>query len=112
MEIQEEIFISSLKNILAKEGKEICEEIESKYHINYDITRLKAYSYCRFFESFILAENNPELYKRCLQYMDEVHDFNRYESIFKSLEYERKEREKFGISNRRVKEIEKMMCEK
>ena len=89
MGITEEIFINHLKNDLAKEGEEICEEFESKYAVTNDLKRNKAYNYCLFIVSYIIKENEPGLYKRCLDYVDCVNEFNRYESLYKEIKNER-----------------------
>ena len=92
MEQIEKNFINSYLTILAKEGKEICEEFEAKYNVDDELVKQKAYTYCRFIESHFFSENDPELYERCLNYMDKVHDFNRYESTFNAIKSEIKER--------------------
>ena len=48
MEQIEKNFITSYKSLLAKEGKEICEEIESKFDVNDDLMKEKANTYCHF----------------------------------------------------------------
>ena len=100
MEQIEKNFINSFQSILAKEGKEICKEFETQYTYDEDYIKSKAYSCCRFVESH---SSNPELIKRCQDYMDKVHDFNRYESTFNAIKSERKD--KIDLSNMKLKKI-------
>ena len=90
IEQNEKDFINSYLSILAREGKEICKEFESKYNVDNELIIQKSYTYCRFIASHFFSEKDPELYERCLNYMDKVHDFNRYESTFNAIKSEKK----------------------
>lgn len=89
MEQIEKQFITSYLSFLAEEGREICKKVESNYYLDREIIKLKAYAYCRYIESHF-SNKDQEFYKRCLNYMDKVHDFNRYESTFNAIKSERK----------------------
>ena len=52
MEQIEKQFITSYLSILAKEGKEICKEVDSLICDNDKLMLEKAYTYCNFISSF------------------------------------------------------------
>ena len=97
MEQLENDFIKSCISMLASEGKEICKEVETRYSADEEFIKSKAYTCCRFIESHC---DNPELIKRCQDYMDRVHDYNRYESTFNAIK-----NEKLDMRNMRIKEL-------
>ena len=91
MEQIEEHFITSYQSNLAKEGKEICEEILVMIGEKDKMMIEKAKAFCEFFLSYKLdGVNTEKLLERCKNYLNKVCDFNRYEYAFRSINNERK----------------------
>ena len=100
MEQIEKQFINSYLSILAKEGKEICKEVESIFNDNDELIKGKAMSYCQFIS---LNCDDKKLVERCHNYIENVNNFNRFESTFKKVNYNRKERESWlNMRNMRI----------
>ena len=95
MEQIEKNFITSYKSLLAKEGKEICEEIESKFDVNDDLMKEKANTYCHFIFSLKKEDVDPKLLERCNNYFDNLNNFNRYNLTFIHVKNDREEKEKW-----------------
>ena len=93
MEQIEKQFITSYLSILAKEGKEICKEVESKFDDNDELTKEKANTYCQFIFSFKVDDVDPKLVERCRNYIDDVNNFNLYKSTFNKVNIDRREKE-------------------
>ena len=91
MESIEKQFITSYQSILAKEGKEICKEVESKFDDNDKLMVEKANTYCQFI--FSVDGVDPKLYERCQNYIDNVNNFNRFKSTFNKVNIDRREKE-------------------
>ena len=91
MEDLEKQFITSCHSTLAKEGKEICEEILVMIGEKDKLMIEKAKAFCEFFLSYKLdGVNTEKLLERCKNYLNKVCDFNRYECAFRSINNERK----------------------
>ena len=91
MESLEKEFINSYLSILAKEGKEICKEVESIFNDNDELIKEKANSYCQFIS--LVNCDDKKLVKRCQNYIDNVNNFHRFKSTFKKVNIDRRERE-------------------
>ena len=93
MEQIEKQFITSYESILAKEGKEICKEVDSIIGDNDELMVEKANTYCQFISSFKVDDVDPKLVERCQNYIDDVNNFNRYKSTFDKVNISRREKE-------------------
>ena len=93
MEQIEKQFITSYLSILAKEGKEICKEVESIFDDNDELIKEKATTYCQFISSFKVDGVDPKLVERCQNYIDDVNDFDRLESTLNQVNIDRRKRE-------------------
>ena len=93
MEQIEKQFITSYLSILAKEGKEICKEVESIIGDNDELMVEKATTYCQFISSFKVDGVDPKLVERCQNYIDDVNNFMRFKSTFNQVNNERRKRE-------------------
>ena len=71
MEQIEKQFITSYLSILAKEGKEICKEVESIFDDNDELMKEKANTYCRFIDSKVDCVDK-KLVERCKNYIENV----------------------------------------
>ena len=91
MEQIEKQFINSYLSILAKDGKEICKEVESIFNDNDELMKEKATTYCQFIS--LVNCDNKKLVERCNNYIEKVNNFHRYESTFNQVNNERRERE-------------------
>ena len=92
MEKLEEHFITSYESHLAKEGKEICEEVFSMIGDKDELMLEKANTYCRFIDSKVDCVDK-KLVERCKNYIENVINFHRFESTFKKVNIDRGERE-------------------
>ena len=77
MEKIEDQFIISYETALAKEGKEICKELDQliKDDKKFDID--KAQTYCSFCLSFKKDVMDEKLYERCKKYLDDMSNYRR-----------------------------------
>ena len=106
MEQIEKQFITSYLSILAKEGKEICKEVESIFDDNDELMVEKANTYCLFISSLKVDGVDPKLVKRCQNYLDDVINFNRYKTTFNQVNNDRRERERWlDMRNMRIKNL-------
>ena len=93
MEQIEKQFITSYQSILAKEGKEICKEVESIFDDNDELLVKKANTYCQFISSFKVDGVHPKLVEICQNYIDDLNNFNLYKSTFNKVNISRREKE-------------------
>ena len=84
-------FINSYETNLAKEGEKLCKEIENNIEVCGELLVNKATTYCQFIVSK-LDSLDPKLVERCKSYLDDVNNFYRYESTFKQVNNDRRER--------------------
>ena len=84
MEQIEEQFINSYETALAKEGKEICKEVDQLIKDNKKFVIDKAQAYCSFCLSFKKDVMDDKLYERCEKYSD---DMRNYRDIKYTLEH-------------------------
>ena len=83
MEDLQKQFISFCQSNLAKEGKEICEEILVMIGGKDELMMEKAKAFCEFFLSYKLdGVNAEELLKRCKKYKEDLNNFKYYQHIF------------------------------
>ena len=103
MEQIEKNFITSYQSTLAKEGKEICKEVESIFDDNDELTKEKDNTYCQFIS--LVNCDNKKLVERCQNYIDDVNNFNRYKSTFDKVNISRREKERWvDMRHMRLKE--------
>ena len=91
MEQIEKQFITSYLSILAKEGKKICKGVESIFDDNDELMKEKANTYCQFIS--LVNCDDKKLVERCNNYIEKVNNFHRFESTFKKVNIDRRERE-------------------
>ena len=84
MEKLEDHFITSYQSTLAKEGKEICKEVDSIIGDNDKLMVEKADTYCNFISHSKRHAFDPKLVDRCRKYLD---DMSSYRRIKDTLEY-------------------------
>ena len=84
MEKLEEHFITSYESHLAKEGKEICKEVDSIMCDNDELMVEKDYTYSIFLTHQKRLEFDPKLVERCRKYLDEMRN---YRDIKNTLEH-------------------------
>ena len=84
MEKIEKQFITSYESHLAKEGKEICKEVDSIMCDNDELMVEKADTYCNFISHSKRHGFDPKLVDRCRKYLD---DMSSYRHIKHTLEY-------------------------
>ena len=63
MEDIEKQFITYYLSILAKEGKEICKEVDTLFKDKDELIKERAMTYCQF--AILNCDNDGELLKRC-----------------------------------------------
>ena len=95
MEKLEEHFITSYQSTLAKEGKEICKEVDSIIGDNDELMVEKSYTYCNFISHSKRHGFDPKLVDRCRKYLDEMRNYNRFKHTLEEVDFSRKEREKW-----------------
>lgn len=93
MEQIEKQFITSCLSILAKEGKEICKEVESIFDDNDELMKEKANTYSQFISYSKLDCVDKKLLERCQNYIENVNNFHRFKSTFNQVNNDRKEKE-------------------
>ena len=88
----EKQFITSYESTLAKEGKEICKEVDSIFNDNDDLMVEKANTYCQFIDSKVDCVDK-KLVERCQNYIDDVNNFHKFKSTLKQVNIDRRKRE-------------------
>ena len=82
MEQREKQFITSLQSDLAKEGEQLCKEIENSFVVCDEFLVEKARCYC----NYIYANyNKNNISTKCKDYLDKVSDFSIIYIILKKL---------------------------
>ena len=84
MEQIEEQFINSYEAALAKEGEEICKEVDQLIKDNKKFDIGKVQNYCSFCLCFAKDVMDEKLYERCKKYLD---DMRNYREIIHTLEH-------------------------
>ena len=106
MEQIEKQFITSYLSILAKEGKEICKEVDSIICDNDELMVEKANTYCQFISSFKVGCVDKKLVERCKNYIENVINFHRFKSTFNQVNNDRIERKSWlDMRHMRLNEI-------
>ena len=95
MEKLEEHFITSYESILAKEGKEICKEVDSIIGDNDELMLKKATTYCNFIFHSKRHGFDPKLVDRCRKYLDDIRRYNRLKNTLEEVDFSRKGIEKW-----------------
>ena len=95
MEQIEKQFITSYLSILAKEGKEICKEVDSIICDNDELMVEKADTYCYFISRSKSHGFDPKLVDRCRKYLDEMRNYNLFKHTLEEVIFRRKEKEKW-----------------
>ena len=75
MEQLEDQFIISYKTYLAKEGKEICKEVDSMLGENDELLVEKAQIYSNFCLRFKKDVIDEKLYERCNKYQNDMRNY-------------------------------------
>ena len=106
MEQIEKDFIDSYLSILAKEGKEICEEIFHMIGEKDELEFKKALACCDFFCTYKLDGVNAEkLVDRCYKFEEKAGNFHQYKSAFNKVNIDRRKKERWlDMRNMRLKE--------
>ena len=102
MEDLEKQFITSYESHLAKEGKEICKEVDC---IICDIDALmveKADTYCNFIYRSKSHGFDPKLFDRCKKYLIEMRNYRSIKNTFEQVNLNRK---KNGLNNMMLNSI-------
>ena len=97
MEDLEKQFITSYQSNLAKEGKEICEEVFVMIGDKDELILEKARVCCEFFYPYKLdGVNTEKLVERCKNYLENLINFHKYKSTFKQVNITRRRRESWS----------------
>ena len=92
MEQIEKQFITSYQSNLAKEGKEICEEVFVMTGDKDELILEKARACCEFFCSYKLdGVNTEKLVEKCENYLENLNNFMRFKSTFNQVNNDRRE---------------------
>ena len=94
MEKLEEHFITSYQSTLAKEGKEICKEVDSIICDNDELMVEKADTYCNFISHSKRHGFDPKLVDRCRKYLDDMSSYRCIKHTFDHVNNSRRERER------------------
>ena len=90
MEQLQKDFIISYLSLLAKEGKEICEEIFHMIGEKDELEFKKALACCDFFCTYKLDGVNAEkLVDRCYKFEEKAGNFHQYKSAFNKVNQKR-----------------------
>ena len=92
-EEKEKQFITSYLKKLAKEGKEICKEVDSIIGDNDELLLEKAGIYCQFISSHKVDGVDSNLIERCNNYLEDANNFYRYKSTFNKINIDGREKE-------------------
>ena len=95
MEDLEKHFFTSYESYLAKEGKEICKEVDSIICDNYAFMVEKAYTYCNFISRSKSHGFDPKLVDRCRKYLGEMSSYRRIKQTLEEVNIVRREKEKW-----------------
>ena len=95
MEKIEKQFITSYESHLAKEGKEICKEVDSIMCDNDELIVEKADTYCNFISHSKRHGFDPKLVERCRNYRNDMDSYRRIKHTLEEVYFSRKEREKW-----------------
>ena len=91
MEQIEKDFIKSYQSTLAKEGKELCEDILAMIDETDEMIMEKGYHYCNYFLAYKIDGVNKELVKRCKKYIENIDYFHRLETTFNQVNKDRRD---------------------
>ena len=94
MEKLEEHFITSYESHLAKEGKEICKEVDSIMCDNDEFLVKKGDTYSFFISRSKIHEFDPKLVDRCRKYLDEMRNYKHFKHTLEEVNNSRRERER------------------
>ena len=89
----EKQFITCYESTLAKEGKEICKEVETIIGDNDELMIEKAHVYCNFFA--LIDCEDKKLVERCKDYLEKLINFSSYKNTFKKVNNDRRERKRW-----------------
>ena len=95
MEKIEKQFITSYESHLAKEGKEICKEVDSIMCDNDELMVEKADTYCNFISHSKRHGFDPKLVDRCRKYLNDTRNYNHFKHTLEEVDFRRKERKKW-----------------
>ena len=90
MEKLEKQFITSYETALAKEGKEICKEVDSIISDNDELMLEKANTYCMFLTHPKRLGFDPKLVERCKKYLNDMNSYRRIKHTLEDNVYSRK----------------------
>ena len=90
MEQIEKQFITSYQSTLAKEGKEICKEVDFIMCDNDELMVEKADTYCNFISHSKRHGFDPKLVDRCRKYLDEMRNYNLFKHTLEEVNFSRK----------------------
>ena len=100
-EEKEKQFIKSYESNLAKEGKEICKEVESIGVFNNELLIEKAVVYCQFISR--QKDVDLKLREKCQNYIDNANNLYHYKSTFNKISYDRREKSYLDMRNIKIK---------
>ena len=96
MEQLEKDFITSYESHLAKEGKEICKEVDCITGDKDELMVEKAFTYCSFIYRSKSHGFDPKLFDRCKKYLIEMSNYRSIKNTFEQVNLDRK---KNGLNN-------------
>ena len=95
MEDLEKHFFSSYESYLAKEGKEICKEVDSIIGDNDELMVEKADTYCNFISHSKRHGFDPKLVDKCKKYLNDMSSYSRIKQTLEEVNIVRREKEKW-----------------
>ena len=95
MEDLEKHFFSSYKSHLAKEGKEICKEVDSIIGDNDELMVEKTDTYCNFISHSKRHGFDPNLVDKCRKYLYDMSSYRRIKQTLEEVNIVRREKEKW-----------------
>ena len=104
MEDLEKQFITSYESHLAKEGKEICKEVDSIIGDKDELMVEKADTYSRFISNSEVNGFDPMWIERCRNYLEDTIILRDFKNTLYQADYKRKERKKwYDMKSMRLK---------
>ena len=94
MEKLEEHFITSYESHLAKEGKEICKEVDSIMCDNDEFIIKKADTYSFFISRSKVDGVDPKLVEKCNKYLDDMSSYRNIKHTLEEVNFSKGERER------------------
>ena len=91
--------LSNYESALAKEGREICKEVDTMFGNNNELLAEKVRAYCDFVK-YTRSDVDSKLLVRCEKYLEEMRDYSEIKNTLKYIS-----RRKNGLKNNKLNSI-------